>query len=168
MLALASGSAGSIARVAGIILCVVGAGLLAGGLGLRYFLARRRRRGVRTEGTIVDFRTRSSHASSTFLPPSPDGIATPASTGGGPVYYPIVEFRTADGETVRATSPVGSNPRPGRVGDVAVVHYDPRDPERVVVDTSRSRTMTGCGEIVLAGLGAILLAIGIALLAAAH
>lgn len=168
MLALASTSASSVARVIGILLCVVGAGLLAGGFGLRHFLARRRRRGVRTDGTIVDFRTRFGSSSIGSPPMDPQGIATPISTGGGPAYYPIVEFTTADGQTVRATSPIGSNPRPGRVGDAAVVYYDPRDPQRVVVDTRRSRAMTGCGEIVLVGIGGFMLVVGIALLVAAH
>lgn len=83
-------------------------------------------------------------------------FGTVTSTGGS--LYPTVRFTTADGREVTAQSHVGSNPPPGKVGDTVGVLYDPRNPERVRVDT---RTGRGCC------LGVAFLLIGAALIAAA-
>ncbi|RDJ93822.1 DUF3592 domain-containing protein [Lacticaseibacillus rhamnosus] len=64
--------------------------------------------------------------------------------GSGPIYRPTVEFTTADGTKVTATSPFGTNPRPGHEGDTVTVLYDPRNPQRMRVET-QSRWV-GCME----------------------
>ena len=58
---------------------------------------------------------------------------------------PTVEFTTADGTPVLATSHIGTNPRPGKVGQTVTVMYDPRNPQRVRVGSVK-RT-AGCLEV---------------------
>jgi hypothetical protein len=58
--------------------------------------------------------------------------------GTGPVYRPTVEFTATEGTQVTATSP-------GHVGDTVTVLYDPRDPQRIRVET-QSRWV-GCLEL---------------------
>lgn len=160
MLILAASPLPPVMRIVGIVLALGGMFFCAIAYGIGYGQARLRRRRVRTEGTIVAFDARWGRSTAVAPAPSPEGIMAQTS-GGGPSYHPVVEFRTSDGETVRGTSSFGSNPRPGRVGDSAVVYYDPQDPRRVLVDTGRSRAMTGCGQTVLAAVGVILLIAGV-------
>jgi anti-sigma factor RsiW len=82
------------------------------------------------------------------------------------VYMPTVEFTTADGTQVKATSNVGTNPRPGRVGDTVTVLYDPRNPQKVRVQSGKS-TVT-CMEAAFMVFGGAVAALGIVILVAAH
>lgn len=82
------------------------------------------------------------------------------------VYMPTVEFTTADGTAVRATSRIGTNPRGGHVGDSVAVLYDPRNPQRVRVQSSRA-TMT-CLEVGFMLFGGAVAALGILILLATH
>jgi hypothetical protein len=50
-------------------------------------------------------------------------------------FYPVVEFRTADGERVRFESSTGSNPSSYRVGDTVRVRYDPQTPQSALIDS---------------------------------
>jgi hypothetical protein len=50
-------------------------------------------------------------------------------------FYPIVEFRTADGRIIRFEGSTGSNPPAHRVGDQVQVRYDPQSPESAVIDS---------------------------------
>jgi hypothetical protein len=165
------------------------------GLGLLFVLiavgmmavsGRFRQRGVRAQGEIGGFsatdpsapRWRGSPFSfsggATSDPPIDPGPLTgdtpvvPASDSAltGFVYRPTVVFTTADGTQVRATSRTGTNPRPGKVGDVVTVYYDPRNPQRVQV--SSTRRVRGCIETGFILMGAPVAAIGIAILIAAH
>jgi hypothetical protein len=86
--------------------------------------------------------------------------------GSGPVYRPTVQFTTADGAQVTATSPFGTNPRPGHVGDTVAVLYDPRDPQRIRVET-QSRWV-GCMEVAFMLFGGAIAALGIVILIAAR
>ena len=81
---------------------------------------------------------------------------------GGVIYRPTVTFTTSDGREVTATSPIGTNPRPGNVGDAVPVRYDPRNPQRIRVDTVRARG--GCVQSVFIAIGGALLALGLAIL----
>jgi hypothetical protein len=86
--------------------------------------------------------------------------------GNGPLHRPTVEFTTADGTPVRAPSPFGSTPRPGRLGDTVTVLYEPRDPQRVRVET-QSRAAT-CVEVAFMLFGGALTALGLVILIASR
>jgi hypothetical protein len=47
----------------------------------------------------------------------------------------IVEFRTAEGQTIRFQGSTGSNPPTYRVGEKLQVRYDPQSPESAVIDS---------------------------------
>lgn len=82
------------------------------------------------------------------------------------VYMPTVEFTTADGTPVRATSNIGTNPRPGRVGDRVTVLYDPRNPQKVRVESGKATL--SCLEVAFMLVGSAVAALGIVILIAAH
>jgi hypothetical protein len=105
---------------------------------------------MRAEGRIVDFRTSSPNRS--------------AATG--IIHQPTVTFTTSDGREVTATSPFGSNPRPGKVGDAVNLLYDPRDPQRVRVDARGG--VSGCLTGGFIALGGGLLALGLVILLSAR
>jgi hypothetical protein len=155
-------------------------------VGMMVVTGRFRRRGVRAQGEIVGFSATEASAprwrgssfgfsgGATVDPPIGPGPLTgdaplmPASgsTLAGFVYRPTVVFTTADGTQVRATSRTGTNPRPGNVGDVVTVYYDPHNPQRVQV--SSTRRVRGCIETGFILMGAPVAAIGIVILIAAH
>jgi hypothetical protein len=117
----------------------------------------------RAQGTIVGFDT--SNPGAMRLPRTRVRVSTWSNfVGAGPVYRPTVQFTTAAGAHVTATSPFGANPRPGHVGDTVTVLYDPRDPRRVRVET-QSRWV-GCLEAAFMLLGGGLAALGIVILIA--
>jgi hypothetical protein len=66
----------------------------------------------------------ASHAVGTVVQLSVD-----RNDNGSTVYYPIVAFTTARGDSVTVRSKVGSNPPSWRVGDAVDVLYDPADPQ---------------------------------------
>lgn len=109
------------------------------GVGILLAQLRSRRRTVPGQGTVVarraGFPTRSVHS----------GL------GHGPVYYPTVQFVTADGQRIEAESRTGTNLPLGRVGQTVSIRYDPTTPQRFSL-TSVSRT-AGCvaWAFVLAG-----------------
>ncbi|MFQ3664373.1 MAG: DUF3592 domain-containing protein [Chloroflexaceae bacterium] len=49
-------------------------------------------------------------------------------------YYPIVEFTTADGVTLRAKIPIASKP-PRQIGDMVPILYNSRQPEDIRENT---------------------------------
>ncbi len=116
---------------------------------------------ARAEGTIVDFDARVPGTVR-----GTGGFGFGGSPGGDMVYMPTVEFATADGTPVRATSHIGTNPRPGKVGQTVTVMYDPRNPQRVRVGSVK-RT-AGCLEVAFLVFGGGVAALGIAILIAAH
>ncbi len=119
----------------------------------------------RAQGKIVGFDTSTPGA--TRVPGSRVRVSTWTSfAGSGPLYRPTVEFTTADGAQVTATSPFGTNPRPGHVGDTVSVLYDPSDPQRVRVE-NQSR-WASCMEIAFMLLGGGLAVLGILILLASR
>jgi hypothetical protein len=116
---------------------------------------------ARAQGTIVDFDAR---VPGTIR--GPRGFGFGGSAGADMVYMPSVEFTTADGTPVRATSHIGTNPRPGKVGDQVTVFYDPRNPQRVRVGSVK-RTAT-CLEMAFLLFGGAVAALGIIILIAAR
>ncbi len=92
--------------------------------------------------------------------------APPTGIGAGMVYRPTVQFTTPHGTQHTATSPIGSNPRQGHVGDTVTVLYDPSNPQRVRV-ASRSATGT-CLEVGFMLFGGGLAALGLLILIASR
>ncbi|MBO0884632.1 MAG: DUF3592 domain-containing protein, partial [Mycobacterium sp.] len=103
---------------------------------------------ARAQGTIVAFDARDPGTVDTH----------------GIVYMPTVDFVTADGTPVRATSTIGTNPRPGRVGDTVTVLYDPGNPRKVRVQSGQATFTCLVAAFLLAG-GAVA-ALGIMILIA--
>lgn len=117
------------------------------------------------QGTIVGFDTSTPGAMR--VPGSRVRVSTWTNfAGSGPLYRPTVEFTTAEGTQVTATSPFGTNPRPGHVGDSVTVLYDPRNPQRIRVET-QSRWV-GCMELAFMLFGGGLAALGILILLASR
>jgi Protein of unknown function (DUF3592) len=48
-------------------------------------------------------------------------------------YYPVVEFRTADGKAVRFRGPIGSDPASYAEGEAVIVLYPPQHPEEAMI-----------------------------------
>ncbi|HJS93364.1 MAG TPA: DUF3592 domain-containing protein [Solirubrobacteraceae bacterium] len=119
----------------------------------------------RTEGRIVGFDTSTPGAMR--IPRGRVRVSTWSNfVGSGPIYRPTVEFTTADGAQVTATSPFGTNPRPGHVGDTVTVLYDPGNPQRIRVET-QSRWV-GCMEVAFMLFGGGLAVLGILILLASR
>jgi Protein of unknown function (DUF3592) len=121
---------------------------------------------ARAQGTIVAFDPRVPGSIRTSGGRLRFGMPWGFQGDAGMVYMPTVEFTTADGTSVKATSHIGTNPRPGKVGDRVTVFYDPRNPERVRVQSGKA-TMT-CMETAFMLFGGGVAALGILILIAAH
>ncbi len=103
----------------GPIMLVIGLGILFLGLQWRTFTQNQIAAMLTSEGRVVDVVSRTK-------------------TSGGErktYFYPVVEFRTADGESVRFESSTGSNPSSYRVGDTVRVRYDPQTPQSALIDS---------------------------------
>ncbi|AHG88958.1 Protein of unknown function DUF3592 [Gemmatirosa kalamazoonensis] len=87
----------------------------------RWLFARRLafvRRGVVVDGRIVGFKTKTS--TSTNL--------------GGPLFAPVVEFITHDGQPVRVASSTYNRPNPYSIGQTVRVRYVPGDARSAELD----------------------------------
>ncbi|MFC4534802.1 DUF3592 domain-containing protein [Sphaerisporangium dianthi] len=81
----------------------------------------------------------------------------------GTTYYPTLRFMTVNGQAVEAETRFASNPPVAPVGGGVMVLYDPAGPTRVRVDSFwGGGTVIG---VVFAGVGAILLAVTIGMVA---
>ena len=101
------------------MITVVGLGILF--LGWQWYASRQSRVAamLSTQGEVVDVVSRST-----------------LSDGRTRTYlYPVVEFRTAEGEVIRFQGSSGSNPPEYRVGDTVRVRYDPHIPQSAVIDS---------------------------------
>ncbi len=109
----------------GPIMLVIGLGILFLGLQWRTFTQNQIAAMLTSEGRVVEVISRTK-------------------TSGGErktYFYPVVEFRTADGESVRFEGSTGSNPSSYRVGDTVRVRYDPQTPQSAVIDSWRDVLM---------------------------
>jgi hypothetical protein len=131
-----------------------GAAVLLIGLTIALWLRRFKQRAVRTEGTIVGQVCSA-------------GERARRSTDPTVTYHSVVEFSTQGGPSVRGISLIGSDPPAGKTGDRVTVFYNPRDPERVLIETPRSRARTGWAVAAFAVLGGAPLATGIGMLLSA-
>lgn len=163
MILSASSPAQTLATVFGVVLTAIGVIFLLVGVLIWAMSRRFRGPGERAEANIIGFDTTGPGMIGRRGGIRVGGWST---FGNHIVYRPTVEFTTADGIPVRATSSVGSNPRHGNVGDLVTVHYDPRNPQRVRVDAATGR-VGGCLETAFIVLGGVVAAIGIVVLVAA-
>ena len=86
--------------------------------------------GVKTTGTVVDMRT-DVDTEPAFT--DEDGVRHPAETSTS--YFPIIEFKTEDGKTVRHTSSFGSDTQP-TIGTTRAMIYDKGNPDRAQEDSA--------------------------------
>ncbi|GGS82768.1 hypothetical protein GCM10010156_46800 [Planobispora rosea] len=95
-------------------------GVVFTGIGVRVLTVgqRLRRSGVRVPGFVVGLRW---------------------SGGDNGVYYPTLQFQTAQGFMVQTESDLGSNPSPVRPGQQVTVVYDPERPQRARLDGAGGR-----------------------------
>jgi hypothetical protein len=96
-------------------------GLVFAGVGIYGIVSSRRlwRRGVRTTGSVVDLERRVDPGA-----------------GPGVVYFPVLEFSTADGEQMRAVSKTSGQPP---VGKQVPILYDPANPGVAEINTFMGR-----------------------------
>jgi Protein of unknown function (DUF3592) len=73
------------------------------------------------------------------------------------VYYPVLRYRTQQGDTKEVVSSVGSNPPRYKEGDSLVVLYDPAQPGDVRI---HSFFNVWVGPLVLGLLGVIMTGVG--------
>jgi hypothetical protein len=100
-----------------LICAVVGLALIIGGVfwGIRRYSLLRR--GLRAEGTVVEQLVKDSAEQSTF-------------------YYPIVEFKTQGGETVRFRGGAGNAGGPQiQTGTTVDILYDPSKPSEAQINS---------------------------------
>lgn len=117
--------------VAGVTLGLSGAGVLRRSRAFR-------RRAVRVRARVTDLRV---------LPPGRE-IRTRS---------PVVAFHTRGGLAVQAVTSQGAQPCPYRLGQLAPVWYDPRDPHMIEVEGMGDRT----GAFLRGTFGGLLAAIGL-------
>ena len=99
----------------GIMILIIGSGVLFFGLQLRTWTQNEIATMLPAEGRVVQMVSRTNKGSTQF--------------------YPIVEFRTAEGQTIRFQGRTGTNPPSYRVGDTVKVRYDPQTPQSAVIDS---------------------------------
>ncbi len=150
MITFASSPVDSFLTPFGAIFAAVGLVFLLIGVVMAVSGRRWRRHAERTEGEIVAIDAID-----------PDSAPGPPLTSGF-VYRPTVVFTTRDGTEVRASSSIASNPKPGRVGDTVRVLYDPRNPQRVRLDSIRGRGT--CLEVAFILIGGTFAVFGVAVL----
>ncbi|WP_322815711.1 DUF3592 domain-containing protein [Chloroflexus sp.] len=100
-------------------LLIVGLGLLI--LGWQSFTntSQRMKNTVATQGTVVEIKTRLVNTNS----------------GQRTFFYPIVEFRTATGETIQFESEAGDNPSAYQIDDRVEVMYNPGQPQTAFINS---------------------------------
>ena len=94
---------------------VLGIGLLMYGVGTLYDDVQIVQTGLRTTGVIVANEYHSS--------------------GRSYAYYPVVRFVAQGGQTYVVQSRFGANPPEFRQGEAVTVYYDPRHPQRIMIDS---------------------------------
>lgn len=100
-------------------LIIVGLGLLI--LGWQAFTntSQRMKNTVATQGTVVEIKPRLVNTNS----------------GQRTFFYPIVEFRTASGETIQFESEAGGNPSAYQIGDRVEVMYNSGQPQTAFINS---------------------------------
>jgi Protein of unknown function (DUF3592) len=146
----------STATTIGVLCAAIGLVFVAIGVAIAASGTRFRRAAEQAQGTVTEVKAVASRS---------DPSTGPVGGTSGPHYRPVVRFTTADGREIQAESRFASNPAPAHVGDTVRVFYDPRDPERIQLDTAVGRG--GCLAFGLVFVGALFCAIGVVVLVAA-
>jgi hypothetical protein len=120
----------------GVALLVLGLALAGGGVGWQR-RSRRLARATGVSGTIVDY---EDHF-----------------TGRSGASFPVVDFRTLNGKTMRVTMRQGRLFTYPRVGSQVKVIYDPAKPEVAYIDSAGFRY--GSFVMVIVGLGLAILSV---------
>jgi hypothetical protein len=120
--------------IVSVLLCGIGACLLAGAGGLFQFDANRRSTWVPVTGTVTRMRTSSS---------------TDSSGNTSNVYCPTVAYTTADGQELTADINDCQFPPVFEVGDPAELLYNPANPAEVELKNGIGRAFTVGGLSVL-------------------
>ena len=127
----------------------LGLGLLFVGLAAFFFFRTRKflETAVSTSGTIVD-------------------LVASSGSEGGTVYQSVVQFMTADGQTVTWQESMASNPPAGQPGDQVPMLYDPTDPNDArIAKPFRMWFLPGLFAllgVIFDGVGAVMAIIGFA------
>ncbi|MGC9041514.1 MAG: DUF3592 domain-containing protein, partial [Roseiflexus sp.] len=106
-------------QVIGIIAAAIKLGVLYGGQMWRTHQQNQIATMVKAQGAVVEVISRTSTRSGERKT----------------LFYAVVEFRTANGETIRFEDTMGSNPPAYRVGDAVEVLYDPQTPQSAMIDS---------------------------------
>jgi hypothetical protein len=117
-----------------VALLVLGLALASGGIA-RQHRFRRFAKATGVSGTIVDYEDRF--------------------TGRSGASFPVVDFHTLNGTTMRVTVPQGRLFTQPRVGSQVKVIYNPAKPDVAYIDSAGLRY--GSSLFVLAGLGLVIL-----------
>ncbi len=128
-----------LARLAPLLL-LAGIALLAFGARESSALLRLQSYGVRTSGLVT-------------------GLTPSGSSGGATTYHPLVCYQDRNGRTVVFRDSTGTNPPLYHVGDTVSVLYPPDEPGRAMIDRG---ALNWLPEVILYGIGAVLLAAGLA------
>jgi hypothetical protein len=102
---------------------IVGPLIALFGLGIAYL-------GWNVRARTLDFIADSSRAAGSVVE-----MQTRQDSDGDTLFYPVVEFTTAEGETIEFRSSTGSNPPRFEVGEEVEVLYDPLLPENARVSS---------------------------------
>lgn len=68
------------------------------------------------------------------------------------LFYPVIEFVTEDGETIRYQDSTGSNPPRHKVGDQVQVLYDPQNPKHAQEESFLSLWLPSTALLSMGGL----------------
>ncbi|MBN2414863.1 DUF3592 domain-containing protein [bacterium] len=107
-------------RIIGTVFFSIGLILLAVAFFIYNGTASFRRDALSAPGTVIDLTLERSSSSS---------------GGSSSMYYPVVEYRTNDGETIRFRGGTGSNPPSFKRGQQVTVRYRPGEPYRAKIDS---------------------------------
>jgi len=149
-----------VAPIAGAAIALLGGTIAAIGIGLAIVEGGRRRRGSLATGVVVDNVYGYGHVlAGQSIPPPPPAIEIGAiriQPRPREMAYPLVEFKTAAGATIRFRSSHGSySPGAYEIGARVSVYYDARDPQKAgIVGEGR------CLKVFLIAFGLFMAAIG--------
>lgn len=144
--ALGNSAAHGNAAVVGVFFAGFGALFVSVGWRARTRYRRLVDTGIRTQAQVIGVR-RSWSAGT-------DG------TGGGYVYFPVVSFRTKEGQEVTAEPRTSSSMTRVQVGEQVSVLYDPADPHSILLERFEKKWMLGF----FMGVATVFVIVGVALI----
>jgi hypothetical protein len=119
-----------------IILCTLGLSSIVTGIIYYQKGGKLFHNGKRVQAEIIDLTQKSSNLGSSI---------------GQGLYYPVIRFRTPDGQTIRKELNFGSNPSYYSIGQQVTAIYDPDKPENCGIHS----------KFQLLGIPAIIIAMGV-------